>query len=82
VRALSLATRLAGVLLTHARRHWTLRESRSTKLRKAESMVHYWDARVPFWNGKGSAADLKGQEVRGFIADLETKAHLRYTALY
>ena len=22
---------------------------RNTKLRKAESMVHYWDARVPFW---------------------------------
>ena len=30
-------------------------------------MVHYWDARVPFWNGKGSHADLKGQEVRAQI---------------
>jgi len=57
-------------------------DGRNTKLRKAESMVHYWDARVPFWNGKGSEADLKGQEVRGFIADLEKKARSRYDALY
>ena len=55
---------------------------RNTKLRKAESMVHYWDARVPFWNGKGSHADIKGQETRAFIADLEAKARKRYDALY
>ena len=55
---------------------------RNTKLRKAESMVLYWDARVPFWNGKGSHADIKGQETRAFIADLEAKARKRYDALY
>ena len=59
-----------------------VRPSRCTKLRKAESMVHYWDARVPFWNGKGSHADIKGQETRAFIADLEAKARKRYDALY
>ena len=55
---------------------------RNTKLRKAESMVHYWDARVPFWNGKGSEADLKGQETREFIKGMESKARARYDALY
>ena len=45
-------------------------------------MVHYWDARVPFWNGKGSHVDIKGQETRAFIADLEAKARKRYDALY
>jgi hypothetical protein len=59
-----------------------LSKKENTKLRKAESMVHYWDARVPFWNGKGSHADIKGQETRAFIADLEAKARKRYDALY
>ena len=45
-------------------------------------MVHYWDARVPFWNGKGSPADLKGQEVRESIGAIENKAKARYDALY
>ena len=45
-------------------------------------MVLYWDARVPFWNGKGSQADVKGLEVRAQIAAIETKAHARYDALY
>ena len=45
-------------------------------------MVHYWDARVPFWNGKGSEADLKGQEIRKQIAAIEAKARARYDALY
>lgn len=45
-------------------------------------MVHYWDARVPFWNGKGSPADLKGKEVRESIAAIEAKARARYDALY
>ena len=55
---------------------------RNSKLRKAESMVHYWDARVPFWNGKGSPADLAGQKVRDNIKAIETKARNRYDALY
>ena len=55
---------------------------RNTKLRKAESMVLYWDARVPFWNGKGSPADLAGQKVRESIKAMEEKARARYDALY
>ena len=45
-------------------------------------MVHYWDARVPFWNGKGSPADLAGQQVRDQIKAIESKARNRYDALY
>ena len=45
-------------------------------------MVHYWDARVPFWNGKGSPADLAGQKVRDNIKAIECKARNRYDALY
>ena len=33
-------------------------------------------------NGKGSPADLKGQEVRAFIGKMEMKAKARYDALY
>merc|ERR1712129_521395 len=59
-----------------------LSKKENSKLRKAESMVHYWDARAPFWNGKGSPADLAGQKVRDNIKAIETKARNRYDALY
>merc|ERR1711959_716860 len=59
-----------------------LSKKENTKLRKAESMVLYWDARVPFWNGKGSPADLAGQKVRESIKAMEEKARARYDALY
>mmetsp|Transcript_22348 Transcript_22348/g.53550 ORF Transcript_22348/g.53550 Transcript_22348/m.53550 type:complete len:109 (-) Transcript_22348:172-498(-) len=59
-----------------------LSKKENSKLRKAESMVHYWDARVPFWNGKGSPADLAGQKVRENIKAIECKARNRYDALY
>jgi len=62
--------------------HSYLSKKEERTLRKAESMVHYWDARVPFWNGKGSPADLKGQEVRESIGAIENKAKARYDALY
>merc|ERR1712106_1164878 len=59
-----------------------LSKKENSRLRKVESMGHYWDARVPFWNGKGSPADLAGQKVRDNIKAIETKARNRYDALY
>ena len=59
-----------------------LSKKETSRLRKAESMVHYWDARVPFWNGKGSPADIAGQQVRDQIKAIECKARNRYDALY
>jgi len=51
---------------------------RGRKLTKMECMVHYHEARVPFWNGKGSVAFLNAEKTREMIDGLKTKVKSRW----
>jgi hypothetical protein len=48
------------------------------KLTKMECMVHYHEARVPFWNGKGSDAWRNAEKTREMIDGLKTKVKSRW----
>jgi len=59
----------------------SLTKKEANKMRKMEPMISYYEARMPFRDGKSSAEWAKAEEIRADITGIKEKARKRWNEL-